>query len=226
MRTSPSARRSPRSTAATSTPMAIAKSAGSTARSTRTTHHTTARGRSAFGSTAKNLHSFRARRRSNTAQPSETNSTWRTALKLSNAALRPVRELRTAIDGECRTGDVRGSGIDKEENAAGDFVRPSQAAPGERSAGLLERLLGKVLALAGRVGPTWVEDVHPDAVRGQLQCGGAGHLIDGCLGHVVSHAGRDRFLGVDGADDDDVAATPLPDHLRGRGAAAVEGAAD
>ena len=29
---------------------------------------------------------------------------------------------------------------------------------------------------------------------------------------------------MDGADDDDVAATPLPDHLRGRGADAVEGA--
>src|SRR5438046_1519879 len=125
--------------------MAIAKSAGSTPRSTRTTHHTTARGRSAFGSTAKNFHSFRALRRSNTGQPSETNIAWGpTALKLSNAALRPVRMLRTAIDGECRTGDVRGSGIDKEENAAGDFVGPGQAAPGERSAGLLERLLGKV----------------------------------------------------------------------------------
>src|ERR1700722_235321 len=65
-RASPSTRRSPRCTAATSTPMAIAKTAGSTPRRTRTTHHATARGPAALGKAAKNFHSLRVRRRSNT----------------------------------------------------------------------------------------------------------------------------------------------------------------
>src|SRR6266851_5440756 len=50
----------PRCTAATSTPMAIANTAGSTPRRTSTTHHAVARKRSAFGRTPKKIHSLRA----------------------------------------------------------------------------------------------------------------------------------------------------------------------
>ena len=52
---------SPRCTAPTSTPIAMAKTAGRTPRSTRTAHHRQASGPSAFGRTAKNFHSLRAR---------------------------------------------------------------------------------------------------------------------------------------------------------------------
>ena len=54
---------SPCCTAPTSTPMEIANSAGNAPRNSSTTHHTDASPGAAFGSTVKNFHSFRARRR-------------------------------------------------------------------------------------------------------------------------------------------------------------------
>src|SRR3989442_1046689 len=60
------ARWSPRCTAPTSTPIAMANTAGSRPRRTSATHQATARTRSAFGRTPKNVHSLRSRRRRNT----------------------------------------------------------------------------------------------------------------------------------------------------------------
>src|SRR5438445_586205 len=57
---------SPCCTAPTSTPMAMPNTAGSTPRRMSTTHQLMARKRSAFGSTPKNFHSLRSRRRRNT----------------------------------------------------------------------------------------------------------------------------------------------------------------
>src|SRR5438876_10729498 len=63
------ARLPPACTAPTSRPMPIEKRAGSKPRRTSTTHQAIASGRSAFGRTAKNLHSLRARKRRNTPIP-------------------------------------------------------------------------------------------------------------------------------------------------------------
>src|SRR2546429_9756563 len=67
--TSPSGavRSSPRWTAPTRLPIAMANSAGSDPRSTRSVHHATANARSACGSTPANVHSLRARSRSITS---------------------------------------------------------------------------------------------------------------------------------------------------------------
>src|SRR5687767_6851777 len=56
----------PRCTALTSTPIAMAKAAGSTPRSTSSSHHAAASRGAAFGRTAKNFHSLRSRMRRNT----------------------------------------------------------------------------------------------------------------------------------------------------------------
>ncbi len=101
------------------------------------------------------------------------------------------------------------------EDAAGDLFRTGQASQRQSSAGLPQHFLGEILAFTRRVGPARINDIDADAVAGQLQRGGPRHLVECGFSHVVGHARRDGLDGVHRADDDDVAALALLDHLVG-----------
>jgi hypothetical protein len=92
-----------------------------------------------------------------------------------------------------------------------------QSAGGQRSAGFLEIVLRKVLALAGSIGPAGMQDVDANLVRQELNPGCSGHLVLGGLRHVVRHAARERDVSVRRTHDHDIAALPLPNHLVGGG---------
>ncbi len=81
-----------------------------------------------------------------------------------------------------------------------------------------QRLFGKELAFAWRVGPAGMNDVDANAMLRQFAGGGSGHLIVGRLGHVVGHRSGNRHVRVRAADHNHVAAVSRLDHLLRGGA--------
>src|SRR5262249_51488100 len=152
--------------------MAIAKSAGNTARMTSRSHHATARVRSAFGSTAKNCHSFRARRLCNNGR-----------LRVMNVGSGPAYCFIAGLAVVAQAAAVGTSGV------AGDcaFVYRRGAEPGLHAAAAAEktgyRVAGNRAGGQGRV---------VAAAEVQAAAEGVGVAGDGAVGQRIRAAGADH----------------------------------